>query len=603
MPREKRTHCDVCGRTVEKLTRMEDGIGYCASCYSRAFVSAPCEQCGKSFRTLPSKNEKICRKCRNKDRKCVRCGKPTPRASLTVENGVACGSCAPYFKEPKPCPLCGQLSLFIARDSNLGFDEPACEKCRVKGHINCPTCGKNRRPGGKDDQGRMLCKHCYESGGKPFVCPRCGKEGLPHSAERCRNCYNIDVAKTKAKRATEAFTQPWVRESFNAYVEELLERLGGERTKWRIERHALFFAKLDAAGAKPGAIDSAFLGRLFGLEGLRRFATPYGFLVKTGAIPEEAEADRRETAELSKQAAIMAATEGAWYQSTLQRFHDYLHSLGARYKDRGWKGEQDRFSSRTITLAMRAAKAWLVFVDETADINDVRQIDPAHLNGFLLRKPGWRSSLGRFVKFLNQEEKLFRKLSVPHVRQEIRKDTFLSREQYEELLARWLDDPPDETVKESLTCSLMLLYAQTAQKISRLRLEDVQGTEDGAYRVLFGRTELTLHPRVSKLLERYLRQRQAVSKVDDADANPYLFPGRTATDHITPEAIAYYLKKADVKSDQLFATAIFYAYLSGLKHPKVLVNAFGIASKTAIKYLNLIDPRLVDEVNAKHVRG
>jgi hypothetical protein len=41
--------------------------------------------------------------------------------------------------------------------------------------------------------------------------------------------------------------------------------------------------------------------------------------------------------------------------------------------------------------------------------------------------------------------------------------------------------------------------------------------------------------------------------------------------------------------------------MSGLRHPKVLVKAFGITSETAIKYLNLIDPQLIQTVNERVV--
>lgn len=63
--------------------------------------------------------------------------------------------------------------------------------------------------------------------------------------------------------------------------------------------------------------------------------------------------------------------------------------------------------------------------------------------------------------------------------------------------------------------------------------------------------------------------------------------------------MSHYLKKHDVAAEQLFATAIYQAYLNGIRHPKVLVRAFGITSTTAVKYLHFIDPRLCDEIDAK----
>ena len=46
----------------------------------------------------------------------------------------------------------------------------------------------------------------------------------------------------------------------------------------------------------------------------------------------------------------------------------------------------------------------------------------------------------------------------------------------------------------------------------------------------------------------------------------------------------------------------YYAYLGGLRHPKVLARAFGIADYTAVRYLEMLDPRLTAEVEARIAR-
>jgi hypothetical protein len=114
-----------------------------------------------------------------------------------------------------------------------------------------------------------------------------------------------------------------------------------------------------------------------------------------------------------------------------------------------------------------------------------------------------------------------------------------------------------------------------------------------------GRTEITLDNRVGEILERYLEQRRALATMEDTENNNYLFPGRNYGGHLHEASVSYYLKKHGVSSSQLFSTAIYNAYIGGLRHPKVLVKAFGITDATAIKYLNLIDPQLVSEVNQK----
>lgn len=65
--------------------------------------------------------------------------------------------------------------------------------------------------------------------------------------------------------------------------------------------------------------------------------------------------------------------------------------------------------------------------------------------------------------------------------------------------------------------------------------------------------------------------------------NEFLSPGRSVGSHLTQAAVSHYLKKHDVAAEQLFATAVYQAYLNGVRHPKVLVRAFGITSTTAVK--------------------
>jgi hypothetical protein len=117
--------------------------------------------------------------------------------------------------------------------------------------------------------------------------------------------------------------------------------------------------------------------------------------------------------------------------------------------------------------------------------------------------------------------------------------------------------------------------------------------------VSFGRTEIALNPALGALLERYLAGRRALAPVEEDWQNAYLFPGRLAGSHLSEAAVTYYLGKRGVSAEMLFSSALYYAYLAGMRQPKVLVRAFGITDTTAVRYLNLIDPRLVDEATEK----
>lgn len=597
MARAPATVCGCCGRPMVKAHAVQDGVAYCMTCYAREFKPVPCASCGKTVRTVGGHGPARCKTCRVEGRVCIRCGKPTPRAGLTVEGGVACVSCARYFKPPQPCPVCGQMSLRLARDFKAGFIEPVCPSCRSKGHITCPVCRKHRRPAGLDTAGRVVCARCLADNGRSFVCPKCGREGRRHSAKRCEDCYWSDTLQRRVLDAAALIRGDWLRAAFTAFVAELAGRLGGRVAALRIDRYFLFFAKLDACCDRPSAVTPTRMVEAFGVDGLRRHAVPFGYLVKAGIIPRLSSEALELAQEQNRQMRLVETIAGVWYHDLADRYLQHLETIGERYHRRGWAGKHARFVPRTVTSNLRAA---LVFLKDTnrGGAGTVQQIEQTHLDRFCFEHPGYRNGIRSFVRFLNGKERLFRKLVIGTVPGGVPQDVFLSRSQYQALLAVWTE-PDEDGLKEALIGLLMLLYAQPVKRLVRLRLIDLQRDRSGVFRVVFGNAEIALHERVGRLMDRYLAVRTTPTAMDDPWDNAYLFPGRTVGSHLTEAAVTYYLKKHGVTAERLFATAIHQAYLNGVRHPKVLVRAFGISTVTAIKYLNLIDPRLRDEVEAR----
>lgn len=597
MARAPITVCGCCGSAMAKAHAIRDGVGYCQACYYRHCSPVSCGGCGTMVRMPGGQGPATCKRCRTKGRNCIRCGKPTPRAALTLENGVACPSCAPYFKPPQPCPVCGQMSLRLARDFKAGFAEPVCPSCRTKGHITCPSCHKHRRPAGLDSVGRVVCKRCLETEGQAFWCPQCGKEGVRHSAQRCEGCYWTDTLDKRVRDARALLRGSWVQDAFSSFARELADRLGGKIAALRLNRYFLFFAKLDAVCDRPDAVTVTMLSESFGVDGLRRHAAPYGFIVKAGIIPRPSNELLRAAQERDRQMRLLRQVMEAWYGGVAERYLQHLDTVAERYRGRGWTGTRSRLVPRTLTANLRAALTFLKDADR-AGVRAVQQIDQIHLDRFLLEHGGYRNAVRSFVRFLNLKEKLFRKLKIDAAPQGVPAGIFLSQERYRLLLAT-LAKAEDDGLKEALICLMMLLYAQPASRLVRLKMSDLQRDRTGLYRVVFGSVEITLHQRIGGLLDRYLNLRKALATMEDAWENAYLFPGRTLGSHLTEPTVTYYLKKHDLDADQVFATAIYQAYLNGVRHPKVLVRAFGITSATAVKYLQLIDPRLRDEVEVR----
>ena len=518
---------------------------------------------------------------------------------MTLKEGALCFPCSIHYKEPKACPVCGQLSLRLSRCTHRGFgDQQVCERCQRKGNITCAGCGKHRYPAGVRQDGKVVCKSCLARGEKPFVCKTCGKEGKPHSKTMCHACYWRKRADARFKDSMALLMHEWSRDAFRRFYTDLINRQNPHAVATiKLERYFLFFAKMDASFADPKAMQADQLLQSFGADGLRRHAVPFGFLVKEQIIPGIEHDSLEESSERRRQKLILDQAKNEWYGALLERFHQHLEKINERYTARGWRGKRRRFIPRTITSDLRAAAVFLAYLS-SGGVSSLQQIQQPDLDRFLEKHNGYRTSIRAFLRYLNRGETLFRKLQLPSVARGLPENSFLPRVKCQALLKSWLN-PSDKSLKEGLICSLMLLYAQQANKVVRIKLSDLAQGRDGLYRLAMGPTEIALDTRLCQMLGRYLEQRSALATMEDTENNDYLFPGRTYGGHLTEAAVTHYLKKSHVSAAQMFSTAIYNAYMGGLRHPKVLVKAFGITDETAIKYLNIIDPQLIHEVNAK----
>lgn len=275
-----------------------------------------------SCRTPDGVSDGLCRSCRAAGRSC-----------LPLPDGVACGSCARYFKPPRPCAVCGTLSVRVARDLKKGFTEPTCERCRGCDNITCPGCGKHRQPAGTDPAGRTVCRLCLELG--TFVCPRCGCEGRRHSAARCEACYWADRVDGRIAEISARLAAPRYRQAFDVYARDLAARVGAQRAALRLKRDFGFFERMDSALPDPRRIDEDTLIALFGTMGVRRMQMQIDHSVRTGLIPPMTQDSMAVARRRAMADAILARSRGEWYHGLLVRFRENIETVARRWERRG----------------------------------------------------------------------------------------------------------------------------------------------------------------------------------------------------------------------------------------------------------------------------
>lgn len=587
--------CGNCDRPIAKAHAVHDGVPWCGTCYARVFLPDTCTGCGGRIRTPDGVSGGLCRSCRARGRSCLRCGKPVRRAGLTLPDGVACASCARYFKPPRPCAVCGRLSIRLARDLKRGFTEPTCESCRSRDKITCPGCGKHRRPEGTDAAGRLVCRLCLELG--TFVCPRCGREGRRHSARRCEACYWEDRVAGRVAEMADRLRTPRYREAFAVYADDLAKRVGAQRASLRLRRDFEFFERMDSAMPDPHRVDEAGLIGLFGTMGVRRMQMQIDHAIRIGLIPPMSQDTLAAARCRAAVETVIARSRGRWYHDVLVRFRDHLETVARRWERRGWTGERRRPAPSSMRNAVQSAEAFLKSIPDPG-VAVIGMVGADAMDRFLARNPGQRSAITPFVRYLNRHERAFARIRIPMLPAQLARDAIIPADRVAAIVARCLDG--SVPAREALILLLMLLHAQRPVRIARLRLTDLSRGRDGVHRLrIRGGNEIALDEAVGGVAGRYLIERRPLAPTDDGGDNPWLFPGRTAGGHLTAEAVRSHADKWGFKAQQAFSTALFNACESGMRHPKMLMRAFGVSVTCAMKYVSIVDPRLRYEADGR----
>lgn len=394
--------------------------------------------------------------------------------------------------------------------------------------------------------------------------------------------------------------QSWARQLYEDCLQELAELQDSHYAAMRVERYFPFFARLDVLFGSRNDVNAEALLSDFGADGLRRFSTPCDYLARSGVIRPLSEAEILSDRYNAAADRVIQESMGHWYAELLIEFRKHLEDMNERYRNRGWKNGKDKYAPVTVAAALKAGSRFLGYADKCGVVSD-SQLHQHILDGFIAEHSGYRHAVRTVLKYLNRHRKLFRKLKVDNPAQGISGDLILSPARCAELFEDLFGAEGQDT-RNALILLFMLVYAQPIKRIVAIRLQDILRSEDGGYSMVFGQTEIKLDRRVSAIMEKYLSHRKVLSMMDDPDRNGFLFPGRRYGGHLTSAAVTEILKGRNLTADQMFATAIFNAYQTGMRRPKVLVKAFGITAETAIRYLRLADPRMFDEVDRRLAR-
>ena len=378
--------CGVCERTMNKATRVEAGVSYCATCYARCFKRLLCGGCGMFKRLLASRYDAHCQACQTAQ-PCIRCRNVGRPIGKRTAQGPVCNSCYRYFVEPQPCEICRepsrQLSLFRTADG----DKRACPRCRRADHRTCAFCGKHR-PGSPTQEGRWQCRLCMDVG--EVTCESCSAPMAAGNGKRCQPCYWAARCEHSALQLVELLRGSRARESFAAFAAWLPTQASAQRAAMKLPRHVEFFEMLDRAG------DEAWTGELllarFGTATLRRYELPVRWLQLHHHVDLPAENKAREADRRRVRQAVALAQVGSVARELLEAFELELRR----------RHEAGKLTELSMRLAFRPAVALLA----EEDLLGARAPTQAALERYLATTPGQRAAISTFLGFLKSHRGL-----------------------------------------------------------------------------------------------------------------------------------------------------------------------------------------------------
>lgn len=439
-----------------KAHRTHQGQRYCGACYKRLFKQQRCPRCGNAARLPKDDPRAVCASCK-KDAPCARCGKTSYALGKFTPYGPVCASCAPYFREPKPCGLCGKPSSRLSRVKSAGIDVPVCPSCASRDRGTCKACRRHRRLLEAPD-GRALCRPCLEQGDK--LCPSCGGTMPAGRGEVCETCYWRRSLRKRVTLDQAAFGGEIMRRAFSEFGEWLLTEVGEQKATRTIHRYLPFFTEVERQWGKVP--NYASLLEHFGAEGLRRVRLPMRWLTLTHGVAPSAPL-REENSERRRVEDILASLPGGTISAGA--LVDYWEHLSARM-------QRGRTSLRSARLALGPALALLL----AADAAGVRLPDQATLDRYLRDAPGQKAAVTGFVLFLNKKHDLglAPRVEMQRVREERRKRL------EGELLALMRHPPREEQgYRQWLGLALAFFHDLPRSVGKKLDLKQVAAQEDG----------------------------------------------------------------------------------------------------------------------------
>jgi hypothetical protein len=584
--------CARCGRAGVPLFRTPGG-GMCKACTARQ-NTAECAHCGKvkAAAGRDGAGQRICERCRRRDRghrQCGRCGK-TASIAVRARDGAP-DTCVNCYRMPSAvCSVCGTY-----RECNFAAsDHPVCPSCTPRAPARCARCGQDRPAQARWPEG-PVCDPCYTAALQYRApCAACGQlrrlvsppgpgattcatcAGLPVTCA-CTSCGTEDKLYQKGlcarcslrHRATALLTGPGA--DIPAALAPVLEAICAARNprsalNWLSRSETAALLAQVTSGTLPAtheALDAC--PRRRAADQLRQI------LISGGALPARDEELTRAEQWL---AALLSDITDPGHRQLVRAFATW-HVM-RRLRRAAMASPRPRTRTAHARNTIKAAArllAWLA--GRGTALAGCRQAD---IDDWLATSPG-ACNVSDFLTWAARSGHCPR-LDVP--RTQCRDGTAITGDRRWELAARLLNDNTLDPVDRVAGC-LVLLYGQPASRIAALTTSQIASHgDDQDVTIQLGQHDIPLPAPLGRLLLTLAAEGKPYAGTGTPRDRKWLFPGQLPGRPITPERLAERLRAIGVPVMAGRRTALID--LASQMPAAVLADSLGFRPATAVRW-------------------
>lgn len=327
---------------------------------------------------------------------CVRCRKTVISIGRQTDYGPVCNACSPYFREPKPCTMCGALSSRLSRAPRLGILDLVCPKCAKADYGTCHACHRFRKLFTSAD-GIKLCLKCSTQDNIP--CSKCFHLMPPGRGHICEECYWQDNFSKKLRINLFAFKEDIVANEYKDFCFWLTQRIGFNKAALTIKRYLQFYVEIETRWNKIPNYQELIVH--FGSSNLRKVLLPYTWLIETKKIIpikglRELDTDQKCISKVLKR--FVSCT---FKQSLVEEYYNYLLK---RY-------DTGKLSLRSLRLAITPVANLIQKLKNSLDPVLFQKV----ICEYLAETPGQRTAIIGYVQYLKKELNILVSIPPPNL--------------------------------------------------------------------------------------------------------------------------------------------------------------------------------------------